>query len=303
MAFVPAGGGSRQDTLVWVDRSGAEQPTTVTGPSLAMPRVAPDERRVAVATATFTAPQGNQGDLWIYDLMRGTSSRVTFDGFSTFPIWDPRGTRLVLSSGQTGKYQVLIKTLDGTAPDVQMPTERGTNYPLSWSPDGRFIAAVSVETDTANDIWVLTLDNPPTWRPFVQTKYREGAPTFSHDGRLLAYASDHSGRSEIYVRPFPGPGEPVTISNDGGNEPVFARAAPTLFYRQGNDVVAVDISAGPPIEVGPLRRMRVNPYTRSNGFWPNYDVTPDGRRLLMIRSTAREVPSRVNIVLNWLDAK
>jgi hypothetical protein len=303
LAYVPAGGGRRQDALVWVDQTGAEQATAVTGDALAMPRLAPDLGRVVLATASFSAPQGNQGDLWIYNLARNTKDRVTFDGSSTFPLWEAGGKRLLLSSGQSGKYQVVMKTLDGTAPDVHMPSERGVNYPLSWSRDGRFVATVSVETDTANDIWILTLGTPHTWRPFVQTRFREGAPTFSHDGRLLAYASDHSGRSEVYVRPFPGPGEAVAVSSDGGNEPVFAGAVPTLFYRRSSEeMVAVDISTGPPIDVGTPRRVPVKAYSRSNGFWPNYDVTPDGRRLLMIRSTAQDAPSRINVVLNWLDA-
>jgi Tol biopolymer transport system component len=209
----------------------------------------------------------------------------------------------MLSSGGSGKFQILMKTLDGAAPDVPILSDRGTNYPLSWSPDGRFVATVSVDTGTANDIWVLTLGTQPVWRSFVQTRYREGAPTFSHDGRLIAYASDHSGRSEVYVKPFSGQGETITVSTDGGSEPMFARHAPTLFYRHGDDMIAVDIVAGPPIDVGTARRVFQKPYNRSTGFWPNYDVTPDGRRLLMIRSTAREAPSRVNVVLNWQDAR
>jgi serine/threonine-protein kinase len=303
MAYVPASGGKRQDTIVWVDQTGAEQETVVTGDALSMPRLSPDFGRVVLTTASFSAPRGSQGDLWIYNLARNTKDRVTFDGASTFPLWEPGGKRLLLSSGQSGKYQVVMKTLDGTTPDVQMPSDRGTNYPLSWSRDGRFVATVSVETDTANDIWILTLGTPHAWRPFVQTRFREGAPTFSHDGRLLAYASDHSGRSEIYVRPFPGPGEAVAVSSDGGSEPVFAGAVPTLFYRRsGDEMVAIDIKAGPPVEIGTPRRVPVKAYSRSNGFWPNYDVTPDGRRLLMIRSTAQEAPARVDVVLNWLTA-
>ena len=303
LAYVPAGGGGRRDTLVWVDRTGSEQATTATGAAFSMPRLAPDLRRVAMAIGDGIGPLGSQGDLWIHDFARGTSNRLTFDGISTFPLWDPVGNRVILSSGQSGKFQVLLKTFDGKAPDMSIPTERGTNYPLSWSPDGRFVATVSVETDTANNIWVLTLGTRPEWRPFVQTRFREGAPTFSHDGRLIAYASDQSGRSEIYVRPFPGPGEDVTVSTDGGNEPLFARGAGVLFYRHGDEMMAVDITAGPPISVGAPRRVFEKPYNRSDGFWPNYDVTPDGRRLLMVRSTSRDTPSRVNVVLNWIDQR
>jgi hypothetical protein len=91
----------------------------------------------------------------------------------------------------------------------------------------------------------------------------------------------------------------VTVSNDGGSEPLFARGVPTLFYRHDAEMIAVDITAGATIEVGTARRMFEKPYNPSNGFWPNYDVTADGKRLLMVRGSAREAPSRVNVVLNW----
>jgi hypothetical protein len=86
-----------------------------------------------------------------------------------------------------------------------------------------------------------------------------------------------------------------------GTEPLFARGTPTLFYRHGDEMLAVDISAGPPIVVGTPRVVFKRPYLRSDGVWPNYDVTPDGKRLLMVRSSAQDPPSRINVVLNWLD--
>src|SRR5688572_1385157 len=299
LTYVPAGDGGRRDTLMFVDASGAEQPTTVTGEAFSMPRLTPDLRRVALSIGAGSSAQGNLGDVWLYDLVRDTRSRLSFDGVTTFPLWDPSGGRLLVSSGQSGQYQIVMKRIVGTASDIPLASNRGTNYPLSWSSDGKYVATVSVETGSANDIWILTPGTPPAWRPFVQTRFREGAPTFSHDGRLVAYASDQSGRSEIYVRPFPGPGEPLTVSTNGGSEPLFARGAPTLFYRRGEEMIAMNIAAGPPIELGTARVVFKRPYNPSNGFWPNYDVTSDGRRLLMVSGTAQETPSRVNVVLNW----
>ena len=155
-----------------------------------MPRLAPDLRRVVMAIGDGSGPLGSQGDLWIHDFDRDTRSRLTFDGISTFPALGPCRQPGHSELGQSGQFQILLKTFDGKGPDMSIPTERGTNYPLSWSPDGRFVATVSVETDTANNIWVLTPGTRPEWRPFVQTRFREGAPTFSHDGRLIAYPSD-----------------------------------------------------------------------------------------------------------------
>jgi len=300
-AYVPAGG-VRRDTLVWVDASGAEQPTTIAGEPFRMPRLSPDQQRLVIHIGSATAAQGAGRDVWMYDLASNRRNRLTFDGGSTFPLWDPGGAgRMILSARQSdSSIQILMKTLDGTAPDTPIVSPRGTNYSLSWSPDGRFVATVAVVPDTYTDIWVLTLGSSPTWQPFLTTRFREGAPTFSHDSRLIAYASDQSGRSEIYVRPFPGGGE-VTVSVDGGTEPLFARGVPTLFYRHGDEMLAVEITPGPPIKVGTPRVVFKRPYERSDGVWPNYDVTADGKRLLMLRSTAQDAPSRINVVLNWLD--
>jgi serine/threonine-protein kinase len=300
LAYLPAIGEAQRDTLVWVDSTGAEQLTTMTGEAFRGPRLSPDLQRVAVRIGTPSAAQGSGGDLWIYELATNRRNRLSFDGASTFPLWDPAGGRLVLSSRQKdGSSQVLMKTLDGTARDRLIVTPRGTNYPLSWSPDGRFVATVSVDPDTSSDIWALTLEPSPTWQLLVRTTYREGAPTFSPDSRLIAYASDTTGRSEIYVRPFPS-GSEVAVSTQGGTEPLFARGTPTLFYRHGDEMLAVDITAGPPITVGTPRVLFKRRYNGSEGVWPNYDVTPDGRRLLMIRRTTQEAPSLINVILNSL---
>ena len=301
-AYVPAASGGRRNTLVWVDVSGAEQPTTMTGEPFRMPRLSPDLQRLVVHLGSATAPQGGGVDLWMYDLASNRRSRLSFDGGSTFPLWEPGGGgRMILSARQSsGSFQVLMRTLDGSAPDTLIVSERGTNYPMSWSPDGRSVAIVSIDPETATDIWLLALGASPSWRPFVRTGFREGAPTFSYDGRLVAYVSDQTGRAEIYVKPLAG-GVDVPVSIDGGNEPLFARGVPTLFYRHGDEMLAVDVTAGPPIRVGTPRVVFKRAYERSDGAYPNYDVTPDGRRLLMIRSITKEAPSRVNVVLNWLD--
>jgi dipeptidyl aminopeptidase/acylaminoacyl peptidase len=257
---------------------------------------------VAVVIRSDAGQGQNLGDIWIYDLARETSTKVTFDGRSTFPAWSPDGSRLAYSSdGGDGRYQLHIKTFSGAGSDVTIATNRGNNHPLSWSPDGRFLATVSVDPTTANDIWVLPVDDPSQWRPFVNSVYGEGGPTFSPDGQWIAYASDQSGRTEIYMRPYPGPGQEVTISADGGNEPIWVRKTGELFYRRGDAVMVVGITTTPTVSVGKPRMVVEHPYIRSGAFFQNYSVSPDGQRLLMIKATRREAPTRLHVILNWAE--
>jgi Tol biopolymer transport system component len=134
----------------------------------------------------------------------------------------------------------------------------------------------------------------------VNSQSGEGAPTFSPDGRWIAYASDKSNRSEIYMRPYPGPGEEVTISTGGGNEPIWVRTG-ELFYRRGDAMMVVKITTTPTVSVGKPHSLFERSYARTGAFWQNYAVSPDGQRFLMIKATGREVPARLNVVLNWAE--
>jgi Tol biopolymer transport system component len=290
VAYVPADGAERQNTLVFVDRTGTEQTTFAAGLDFSRPRISPDGRRVAVAIGAGASQGQLLGNIWLFDLARETRTQLTFEGRSTFPVWSPDGDRLAFSSGREGRYELHVKTFSGAGSDEVIPTKLATNYPLAWSPDGRFVSFVTVDPATANDIWVLRVGSPLQERPFVQTLFGEGGPTFSPDGRWIAYASAKSGRTEIYMRPFPGPGEEVTLSTDGGNEPIWARKTGELFYRRDDAMMVIDITTTPAVSVGKPRRLFERPYNRTSGFWSNYDVTPDGQRLLMIRGLPRRRP-------------
>jgi eukaryotic-like serine/threonine-protein kinase len=300
MAYLPANGSAGPDTLVWVDRSGAEQKTAVSASAIRAPRVAPDLRRAAYALRVSAGQESNQTDTWVYDLVRDAPSRLTFDGRSMFSSWSPDGTRLAYNSRQDDRPGLRVKTYGGSGADKRLETNADTNFPFSWSPDGKFIAGVSVDK-TGNHVWVYGVDDPSTSRAFIDTSLREGGPTFSHDGRWIAYVSLKSRRSEIYMRPFPGPGEEWTISTEGGNEPVWARKTGQLFYRHGDAMMAVDITTAPVVVVGKPRKLFERPYNRSTAFWQNYDVSPDGQRFLMVKGIPQPSATRINVVLDWAD--
>jgi eukaryotic-like serine/threonine-protein kinase len=297
LAYVPVSGADPGETLVWVDRAGVEQPSGLAGRLMTTPRLAPDGKRLAVIRGREALSGG--GDIWLYDLERGTSTRVTTDR-GALPVWSPDGRQL--SFNKAGPDAVFTRSFDGSGREEQFIAGiTGGIRPMSWSSDGRVLMFVSVNQATANDIMFVDRQDPAKAKPFVQTAFREGAPTFSPDGHWIAYVSDKSGRDEIYLRPFPGPGEDVTVSAEGGIEPAWARGTGELFYRQGDAVMAVEVKTAPALQVGKPRRLFAGHYSRVGGVFANYDVTADGQRFLMVRSGNQEAATRINVVINWFE--
>ena len=298
LAYIPVNPRPRQSALIWVDRTGREQPTGASGGDYFQPRVSPDGRRVAV---TVLEGGGDHNDVWLYDLTRETWSRFTSEGDNAFPLWAPDGRTLTFVSNKAGPDNIYRKPLDGSGPEERLAASDRPTYPFSWSPDGA-LAFVSVFPRAVQDIWVLRSDQGGKPAPFLETPFGEGAPAFSADGRWLAYVSNESGRNEIHVRPFPGPGEKVTISTEGGNEPVWSRSGRELFYRSGDAMMAVDIVTSPVFAAGKPRRLFEGNYETSTALWPNYSVAPDGQRFVMVKRIDREAaPAQINVVINWFD--
>ena len=182
--------------------------------------------------------------------------------------------------------------------------------PHSWSADGRLLAFIEVNPNTGVDIWVQRMGDPSVGsgqatksQPFLRTPFSEGAARFSPDGRWLAYISDESGRYEIYVQPYPGPGQKWQISTDGGTEPVWNPKGRELFYRSGDKMMVVDISTQPSFTAGKPRVLFERHYQPTTTTPPNYDVSADGQRFLMLKPVQEEhaAPTQINVVLNWFE--
>jgi eukaryotic-like serine/threonine-protein kinase len=296
IVYVATAAETGSSALVWVDQTGKEQPAGASGRPYAQPRLSPDGNRLVAAM------RGNSEDLWLVDLARSTSNRLTSDTNTSFPVWTPDGRRLTLASAKGGSYSIYWRPVDGSAPDEPLMTGKWPYYPFSWAPDGKTLALVSVNPTTLQDVQVLSVDRKGATEPFAETPFREGAPVFSPDGKWIAYVSDDTGRFEIYVRPFPGPGEKIPISSEGGNEPVWPRNGRQLFYREGDSLMAVDIELTPVFSAGKPRKLFDRPYERSVALWPDYDASPDGQRLLMVRREMQAPPpTHINVVLNWLE--
>jgi serine/threonine-protein kinase len=292
LAFLSAGR-PPQHALVWVDRSGREQPTNASGGTYAQPRLSPDGRRIAVVVRA-----DDVDDIWLYEIERHTWNRFTFEGNSNFPLWTADGTRLAYNTDRGGGIDIEWKRADSSgAPETIVPRDFAPrSFPFSWSPDGT-LAFVALRP--AQDIFVVSRGQKPT--AFAAGPFVEGAPMFAPDGHSIAYVSRETGRNEIYLRPYPGSGEKLTISNAGGNEPLWSPTGRELFYRAGDAMMAVDVATRPTLHVGVPRRLFETHYEPAVALYANY-TTADGERFVMIKRVDQgDTPNQINVVVNWLD--
>ena len=313
LVYVPGSIQSAQNTLVWVSRNGAEQPVAAPMRAYQFPRLSPDGRRVAVGIAE------QETQIWLYDFPRETLSRFTFEGdTNTNPTWTPDGKRIAFQSNKQGPPELFWQLADGSGGLERLVHGEQTQVPTSWSPDGQLLTFFEVDPTTQRDIWVLQMGDPSLRsgqapsassaqvrkaQPFLQTRFDESAARFSPDGRWLAYLSNESGRYEIYVQPYPGPGGKWQISTEGGSEPVWNPNGRELFYRSGGKMMAVDIATQPGFAGGKPRILFEGQYEPTPATTPNYDVSPDGKRFLMLKpsETQETAPTHINVVLNWFE--
>jgi serine/threonine protein kinase/Tol biopolymer transport system component len=299
--------GTAQSTLVWVDRQGAEQAIPAPPRTYVSTTLSPDGGRVAVSISDRQA--GAPPDIWIYDLTRGSLERRTFEGLNLSPIWTPDGKRLIyFSSVQGGASGLRAVPADGSGAPSSIftsPSDAGAYFPKSISPDGKTLIGYRTNiggADATRVLWSLPL--PPEGskaeaRPanFLESKFDQTDPQFSPDGHWVAYQSNESGREEVLVSPFPGPGGKSQVSLDGGTSPQWNRNGRELFFRSGNKMMAVDVQTSPTFH-GDRPKMLFET-TNSGGF----DVSPDGRRFLMVKPPAAQPAQQpeMHVVLNWFE--
>jgi serine/threonine-protein kinase len=306
LIYVPGGIQSAQNKLVWVSRNGAEQPLAAPVRAYESPRLSPNGRRVAVGIA-----EQQETQTWLYDIPRETLTRLTFEGsINGYPVWTPDGKRIAFSSNKDGPLNLFWQLADGSGGFERLNSSEYIQTPHSWSADGQLLAFIEVNPNTGVDIWVQRMGDPsvgtgqaPKSQPFLRTPFSEGAARFSPDGRWLAYISDESGRYEIYVQPYPGPGQKWQISTDGGTEPVWNPKGRELFYRSGDKMMVVEISTQPSFTAGKPHVLFERHYQPTTTTPPNYDVSPDGQRFLMLKPVeqAQAAPTQINVVLNWFE--
>jgi hypothetical protein len=274
--------------LAWVDRSGKVEPLPLHPALYASPRLSPDGQTLAYKTG------GEFGNIWTYDLADGSSAQLTFDGRAGALIWTPDGTRLTVSTlGSAGSDFVQVRA-DGKGPPEPLRLSLPAGFhkqPRSWLRGGQtLILDVSAEPS----LWAVPVDGEP--RPVRPGSLGYGQ--VSPDERWIAFASGASGQREVYVAPFPTGHAQWKVSN-GGDLPMWARSGRELFYRNGQDVMSVSIAPGETFTPGAPQILFSGRYYEGEPGGPNYDVSVDGQRLLMVLPGSTEGPDRLIEVQGW----
>ena len=237
---------------------------------------------------------------WLLDTKRGTLTRLTFEGsYNGALAWTPDGKRVAFASRTeqgrgtcSGNWRMAAAALERLATsDRQQVTE------VPGLPTDRRWPSSKADSGTGFDLFVYRLKDRKV-ETFLQTRFNEIAPEFSPDGHWLAYASDESGRNEVYVQPYPGPGGKWQISTEGGTEPVWARNG-ELFYRNGEKMMAVGTTTRSTFSADKPKVLFEGHYATYNTM-PAYDVTPDGQHFLLAK-TGEQGPQEISVVLNWTE--
>jgi serine/threonine-protein kinase len=237
-------------------------------------------------------------DIWVYDVARRTPTRLTSGGGNLWPIWTPDGQRITFSSVRTGAAASFWKPADdANGPEEQLTTD---GFAQSWSLDGGKLAFIRIGPATGSDIWLLSLvDRTPT--VFLQTSFTENMPAFSPDGRWIAYVSNDSGHSQVFVRAYPSSSTRWQVSREGGDEPVWNPNSRELFFRHGDDMMAVEVGPQSSFTAGTPYRLFTGHFTPGLDR-ANYDaMPPDGQHFVIVKPTDVVLPPRVNITLNWIE--
>ncbi len=287
--------------VVWVTRTGEVDSVFDERAAWAQPRISPDGRRLLMRKVI--TPECN---LWTYDLARGTLTRITFDEDTHDPLWGFSGDTVLYSGGSDPVRALKEVAADGTGqPKPVLETEKSIRA-SSWSGDGQLLALAVRGADLNDDIWVLDEASGSEPTPFLDTRFAERYPAFSPDGRWLAYASEESGRWEVYVRPYPGPGGRIQVSNGGGLEPLWSGDGRELFFRTSDTMMVVPVKVDHGLVFDRPKPLFADPYLRSSNISPDvhaYDVTPDGSRFLMIQQDDQgALNPDLRVVIGWLDS-
>jgi serine/threonine-protein kinase len=290
------------DRLVRIDRTGKVEVLPFPLGDYQSPRISPDgESLLVVETEPEPIPH-----MWVFDLARGSKRRFTDERGDTYwGIWSPDGKQIVFNSSLGGATMDLYsKPADGSAQEKRLTEGTLTLLPKSWADDGKtLIITQAVDPNTGFDIEMLPYEAVGTPQPLINTRFDEFHPTISPSGRWLAYSSDESGRAEIYIKPYPGPGGAIPVTTEGGREPVWDPSEKELYYRDdnGDKLFKVSILTEPAVQIGSPELLFEGRFFGSSNWGRNYDISPQGDFFILIEEGEMQSAAQINVVLNWFE--
>ena len=294
--------------LHWMDRQGTTTPMRVWRANWINPLFAPDGRRLAMEIREKTS------DIWVYEWARDTVTRLTSDPVRAMkPVWTPDGRRIAFASPRANKRAANLywQPADGTGAAERLTESEHEQAPGSWHPSGKVLVFMETTAQTNVDLMILPMDGDEVsgWKPgkptvFLNSPFIEGGPMFSPDGRWLAYASNESGRLEVYVRPYPGPGAKWQISTGGGNVPTWSRTKRELFYDLNGQIMVAAFT----VEGESFHAARPQLWSdgrhQTRGSNRMFDLHPDGQRFAVApvaQTAAGAKPDKAVFVFNFFD--
>jgi serine/threonine-protein kinase len=289
------------NTLTWVDRQGRETPIAAPPRAYTYPRLSPDETRVALDIG------GSNRDIWIWDLRRESLDLFTLNDASpnALAAWSPDGLRLAFGSARFGVTNLFLQAADGSGAPQRLLDSPQVQVPLSFTPDGRYLVFAEPNPGRGFDQMAVSLDGRRHVIPLLQTAANEESTEVSPSGRWMAYSSDESGQTEVYVRPFPDSDrERWKVSLGGGKQPQWSRDGRELFYlTSAGAMMAVPVSETPELSLGqPVKLFDDAGFAHITGG-RSYDITKDGRFLITKaqRPSGTSAPGSLVIVHNWFE--
>jgi eukaryotic-like serine/threonine-protein kinase len=286
--------------LAWFDRNGTRLGTLGASANQGNPRISPDGKRVAL---DIIDPQTGNMDIWTYEFSGGVGRRLTsHPALDSDPIWSPDGSRIVFFSLRNGIPDLYQVSSSGGGSEEAVVISDRTKYPTDWSPDGQSILFRVVDPKTNFELWTVSMDKEHKAAPFIKPTFGVSHGVFSPDGKWVAYSSNETGKWEIYVAPFPGPGGNWKVSTAGGSEPRWRRDGKELYYAAPDgSIMAADVKLGATFEADiakPLFRVQRREHISSGDLF-SYDVTPDGQRFLVNTDVGEQTSPPLTVVLGW----
>ena len=310
LVYVPVAGGTSR-SLVWVSRQGAEEPIAVPPHAYTSARLSPDGKRAALQFVD------QRSDIWTWDFARQKLTRLTSGpGGNYNPLWTPDGRHIIFGSTRDNSPSVgnlYRQAVDGTGIVERLTTSAHQQRPNAISPDATRLVLEEQMPSTSYDFMLLFLDGVPRVEGFLQTPFDERNAAISPDGRWMAYDSNESGQSQIYMRPFPNVADArYQISNGGGRTPAWAPDGHDLFFVNRTSIMTVTVqltptfSAGNPTKLFDAPGILLDARFGGSGTNRTYDVSRDGQRFLMIKESARSSdgnapPASMVVVQNWFE--